>query len=56
MSNLDTEQAAGAEAEHQQLLGDHDDSGELLVAQRRDAEQPHTLPGVRLVEGRRSPH
>ena len=52
-ANASAEQEVGAGAESGQLLGDHHDPGELLVAERRDAEQARAGSGVRRVEERR---
>jgi hypothetical protein len=50
--NASAEQEVGAGGEGCQLLGNHHDPGELLVAQRRDAEQSRAASGVRRVERR----
>ena len=42
--NASAEQEVGAGAEGGELLGDHHDPGELLVAERRDAEQAGPAP------------
>src|SRR5437879_4755197 len=51
--NASAEQEVTAGAEGCQLLGNHHDPGELLVAQRRNAEQWRAVSGVGRVERRR---